>query len=313
MLRFLVRRLLYAVPILLGVTLLTFVTFYVVVPPEQVARRNISSKDPTREEIRDWLEAHGYDRPLPQQFTRHVGELLLFRFGKSDADEQPVWKKVRDGAGPSLMVAVPTFLAGAFAAICLALLLASYRATYLDYWGVALCVLLMSVNYVLWFVAGQHLLSRLLRIAPLAGFDRGWEGLKFVVLPALVGVVASLGANTRLYRAAILEEAGQDYVRTARARGVPERRILFRHILKNAASPILTALVLNIPSLFLGSLLLESFFGIPGLGSTTVDAINSADFAVVRAMVFLGTLAYVVGNILTDVSYALVDPRVRLE
>lgn len=312
MLYYLIRRILYAVPILFGVSLLTFALYYLVVPPHIMAKRNLG-KNPSPEQVQSWLHEHGYDKPLHQQFGKHMSELLMFRFGTSDVNGEPVWDKIRQGAGPSLMLAVPEFIVSAFITIALALFVAYFRGTYLDYWAVAICVVLMSINIVLYIVAGQWLFAKLLRIFPMAGYDRGFAGLKFVVLPGVVGLVAGLGGAVRYYRAAFLEEMDQDYVRTARSRGVPEAQILFSHVLKNAASPILTALVLSIPFLFLGNLLMETFFGIPGLGSITLDAINSSDFAVVRAMVFLGTVLYIIGNVMTDVSYALVNPRVRLE
>jgi peptide/nickel transport system permease protein len=152
-----------------------------------------------------------------------------------------------------------------------------------------------------------------LKYAPLAGFREGIDAWKFVIVPTFIGVVSGFGGSTRLYRTFMLDEMNQDYVRTARAKGVSEQRILFRHVLKNAAIPILTSSAAAIPALFLGSLVTETFFNIPGLGSYTVDAINGQDFAVVRAMVFLGSLLTIVGFIITDISYALVDPRVRLE
>jgi len=133
------------------------------------------------------------------------------------------------------------------------------------------------------------------------------------VLPVVIGVISGAGASTRWYRTIFLEEMGKDYVRTARAKGLPETIVLFRHVLRNALIPVLTGAVVVIPLLFLGSLIAESFFGIPGLGSYTIDAINSQDFAVVRAMVFLGSFLYIIGLILTDISYTLVDPRIRLE
>ena len=133
------------------------------------------------------------------------------------------------------------------------------------------------------------------------------------MLPVLVGVIGGLGAGARWYRSIFLEEIGRDYVRTARAKGLSERLVLFRHVLKNAMIPILTGVVVVIPTLFMGSLVIESFFGIPGLGSYTIEAINSQDFSVVRAMVFIGAGLYVFGLLLTDLSYTLVDPRVRLQ
>jgi peptide/nickel transport system permease protein len=133
-----------------------------------------------------------------------------------------------------------------------------------------------------------------------------------VVLPVLIGIIGGIGSGTRWYRTIFLEEMGKDYVRTARAKGLAEPMVLFRHVLKNGMIPILTGAVVVLPLLFMGSLITESFFGIPGLGSYTIDAINSQDFGIVRAMVFLGSVLYIVGLVLTDISYTLVDPRVRL-
>ena len=148
---------------------------------------------------------------------------------------------------------------------------------------------------------------------PISGFASGLDAWKFLILPVVIGVVAGIGSSTRWYRTIFLEEIGKDYVRTARAKGLSEITVLFRHVLRNAMIPILTGVVVVIPMLFMGSLLTESFFGIPGLGSYTIDAIQAQDFAVVRAMVFIGSVLYIVGLILTDISYTFVDPRVRFE
>ena len=191
--------------------------------------------------------------------------------------------------------------------------LAFFRGTYLDLWGVVLCVILLSISSLFYIIGGQYLIGKLLNLTPISGYDTGLAAAKFLILPVVVGVVGGIGGSTRLYRTIFLEEIGKDYIRTARAKGLGEVRVLFKHGLKNALIPILTGVVVIIPSLFLGSLILESFFGVPGLGSYTIDAIRSQDFAIVRAMVFLGSVLYIAGLILTDVSYTLVDPRVRLE
>lgn len=314
MLWYIIRRILYAAPILVGVSLLTFILFYVAVTPEQMARRNLSAKNPSQAQIHEWLAQHGYDKPLPVQFAKHMKELFLLRFGKSDTQgSEPIWDRIRKGAGASSLLMTTIFITGLFTAICFALGVAYFRGTYVDYWGTFLSVLLMSIVYMVYIISGQYLFGKILKYFPLAGWEPGYQAWKFVLLPMVVGVISGLGASIRLYRTFMLEEMNQDYVRTARAKGVSERAILFLHVLKNAAIPILTTSVQVIPALFLGSLLLESFFDIPGLGSMTVDAINSQDFAVVRAMVFLGTIVTIIGYILTDISYALVDPRVRLE
>jgi peptide/nickel transport system permease protein len=215
--------------------------------------------------------------------------------------------------GPSLAIALPVFVIGLFAYVSFSLLLAFFRATYVDFSGVVLCVALMSISGMFYIIGGQYVVSKLWRLAPISGFGDGLDAAKFLVLPVLVALVASLGERTRWYRTIFLEEMNKDYVRTARAKGLSELRVLFTHVLRNAMIPILTGAVVVIPLLFMGSLVTESFFGIPGLGSYTIDAINSQDFAVVRAMVFLGSFLYIIGLLLTDISYTLVDPRVRLE
>jgi len=203
-------------------------------------------------------------------------------------------------------------LLGLLINITFALLMAFFRGTYVDVSGVILCVVLMSISVMFYIIGGQFLLGKLLRLMPISGYDGGLDALKFLVLPVIIGVIGGIGGGSRLYRSFFLEEAGKDFVRTARAKGLKEYRVLFRHVLKNAMVPIVTGVVVVLPSLFLGSLLLESFFAIPGLGSYTIDAINRQDFAIVRAMVFLGSVLYIIGLILVDVAYTLVDPRVRL-
>ena len=194
-----------------------------------------------------------------------------------------------------------------------ALTLAFFRATAFDFWGVVLCVAMMSISGLFYIIGGQYLISKVWRLVPISGFGAGLEAWRFLILPVLIGVISGIGSSTRWYRTIFLEEVSKDYVRTARAKGLPETLVFFRHILRNALIPILTGVVVVIPLLFMGSLLTESFFGIPGLGSYTIDAINAQDFAVVRSMVFIGSVLYIVGLILTDISYTLVDPRIRFE
>ena len=313
MLNYVIRRVFYAIPILLGVSLITFMLFYGTVPPEQMARQNLSAKNPTKAQINGWLREHGYDKPMKEQFKKHMKELFLLDFGKSDTTGEPIWKTIKRGAPASFAVASCIFVASLLTSLSLSLYVAYYRGTYLDHWATFLSVLLMSVNYIVYLIGGQWVFSKLLRLAPMAGYESGWSALKFVLVPTIIGVLAGLGGSVRFYRTVILDEVNQDYVRTARAKGVPERSVLFRHVLKNAAIPILTQTVSSIPFLFMGGLLTESFFNIPGLGNLTFDAIQSQDFAVIRAMVFLGTVLYIIGLVLTDISYALFDPRVRLE
>ena len=322
MIAYLIRRLLYAIPILIGVNLLTFALFFVVNTPDDMARMQLGVKRVTPEAIGLWKRQHGYDQPLMinraatgvRQFTDTIfwqksAGMFVLDFGYSD-DGRNISREIVTRMGPSLSIALPTFLAGLVSYVSFALLMTLFRATALDMAGVTLCVVLMSISGLFYIIGGQFLVGKLWHLVPISGFGEG--SFKFVVLPVVIGVIGGVGSSSRWYRTIFLEEIGRDYVRTARAKGLSELRVLFTHVLKNAMIPILTGVVVVIPLLFMGSLLTESFFGIPGLGSYTIDAINAQDFSVVRAMVFLGSLLYIAGLILTDISYTLVDPRVRL-
>ena len=324
MIAYLIRRILYALPILVGVNLLTFALFFVVNTPDDMARMQLGVKRVTPAAIAQWKEQHGYDKPLMLNsaaagigkitdtiFWHKSASMFVLDFGYSD-DGRNISYEISTRMWPSLAIALPTFLVGLVVYITFALIMTLFRATALDMAGVALCVVLMSVSGLFYIIGGQFVVSKLWHLVPISGYAGGAGSFKFVVLPIVIGVVGGVGSSSRWYRTIFLEEIGKDYVRTARAKGLTELAVLFRHVLKNAMIPILTGVVVVIPLLFMGSLLTESFFGIPGLGSYTIDAINAQDFSVVRAMVFLGSLLYIVGLILTDISYTMVDPRVRL-
>lgn len=324
MLSYIIRRILYAIPILIGVNLITFTLFFVVNTPDDMARMQLGVKYVTPEAIEKWKVDRGYDKPLlfdaDQSGLSKMTETIFFEksvamfafdFGQSD-DGRDIGYEIKSRMLPSLAIALPVFVLGLITYITCALIMVFFRTTYIDFWGVVFCVALMSISSLFYIITGQFLMSKLLHLVPISGFGTGTEAIKFLILPVVIGVISSAGANTRWYRTIFLEEMGKEYVRTARAKGLSERLVLFRHVLKNALIPILTGAVVIVPLLFLGSLIVESFFGIPGLGSYTIDAINSQDFAVVRAMVFLGSVLYIIGLVLTDVSYTLVDPRIRL-
>jgi peptide/nickel transport system permease protein len=325
MLAYIVRRLLYALPILIGVNLLTFALFFVVNTPDDMARMQLGVKRVTPEAIEKWKRERGYDKPLlinsSSSGLATLSETIFFEksvrmfvgdFGRAE-DGRDVAREIAARMGPSLAIALPTFILGLLVSITLALILAFFRASAFDFWGVVLCVAAMSISGLFYIIGGQYLISKIWRLVPISGFGDGLDAWRFLVLPVLIGVISGIGSSARWYRTIFLEEVNKDYVRTARAKGLPETIIFFRHILRNALIPILTGVVVVIPLLFMGSLLTESFFGIPGLGSYTIDAIHAQDFAVVRSMVFIGSLLYIAGLILTDLSYALVDPRIRFE
>jgi len=324
MIAYILRRLMYAVPILIGVNLITFSLFFIVNTPENIARMQLGVKNVTPAAIEKWKINHGYDKPLlfnqnnegMSAFTDTIFyeksvRLFVFDFGSSD-EGRDISYDIQQRMWPSLAIAIPSLIVGLLVNITLAMLLAFFRNTYIDISGVILGVLLMSISALFYIIGGQYIMSKLWHLVPISGYIEGVDGLKFLILPVVIAVVSGIGSGTRWYRTIFLEEINKDYVRTARAKGLSEINVLFSHVLRNAMIPILTGVVVIIPLLFMGSLLTESFFGIPGLGSYTIDAIHSQDFAVVRAMVFLGSVLYIIGLILTDISYTLVDPRIRL-
>lgn len=328
MLAYVIRRLIYGVFTVLGVLLLLFVLFFAITDPDDIARKAIGERA-APEVYEQWKEDHGYNRPLvfneaygwltparylDTQLIEHYRRMLTFDFGRSDADDTPIMQRIREGIGPSLALTVPLFTLGLFFAVVIALFIAFFRATYIDSSGLVLCMLAMSIASLLYIIGGQYLIGKLLRWFPISGFDPDITVVwRFLALPVLVGVLADLGSSIRLYRTVFVEETGRDYVRTAWAKGCGERQVMVGHVLRNALIPILTNVVLAIPFLFTGALLLESFFGIPGLGALTVEAIQGNDFSTLRTMVYIGSLLYILGQIMTDVSYTLADPRVRLE
>jgi len=321
---YIVRRLLYAIPILVGVNLITFLLFFVVNSPDDMARMHLGIKRVTPEAIETWKRERGYDRPLlfnrQAQGLSKVSDtiffdksvrLFAFDFGSSD-DGRDIGFDISQRMWPSLAIAVPVLLVGLAVNIGFALFIVFFRATYIDFASVVLLVAMMSISALFYIIGGQYLLGKLFHLVPISGYDTGLAAGKFLILPVIMGVIGGVGSGTRWYRTLFLEEIGKDHVRTARAKGLSERLVLFRHVSRNALIPILTGVVVVLPLLFMGSLITESFFGIPGLGSYTIDAINNQDFAIVRSMVFLGSVLYILGLLLTDISYTLVDPRVRL-
>lgn len=325
MISYIVRRVAYAIPILIGVNVITFVLFFVVNSPEDMARLHLGQRRVTQDAIEKWKADRGYDRPLIWNaeahglkkfsetiFFHNSVRLFMFDFGQSDSGRD-IGYDISQRMWPSLAIAIPVFAVGLAVTITLALIVAFFRGTYIDTWAVVTCVAMMAISSLFYIIGGQFLVGKLLHLVPISGFEPGFVGAKFIVLPVVVGIVGSLGGGIRWYRTIFLEEINKDYVRTARAKGLSERAVLYVHVLRNALIPILTGVVVVLPMLFMGSLITEAFFGIPGLGSYTIDAIQRQDFAILRSMVFLGSVLYIVGLLLTDISYTLVDPRVRFE
>jgi len=323
--RYIIKRILYAIPVLIGVNLITFSLFFIVNTPDDMARMHLGQKYVKQAAVDRWKRKHGYDKPIffnqdangiskftDTLFVDQTIKLFTFNFGVSDGGRN-ISHDITVRMWPSLFVAVPTLLFGLVLNISFAFLLVFFRHQTLDLTGSILCIMMMSISSLFYIIGGQYLFGKLMFLVPISGYSDGWLVAKFIALPIIVSIIAAMGAGARWYRTIFLEEVGKDYVRTARAKGLGEFRVLFRHVLRNGLIPILTGVVVILPTLFMGSLILESFFAIPGLGSYTIDAIQSQDFAIVRAMVFLGAVLYIVGLIMTDIAYIMADPRVQLD
>ncbi len=325
MIHYIFRRVLYVLPVLLGVNILTFVLFFVVNTPDDMARMQLGDKHVSQAAVDNWKQQRGYDLPLLWNeevagfeqasetiFFKKSMSLFAFDLGTSD-NGRDIVADISQRMWPSLAIAIPSLIFGVLTNITFALLLIFYRSTFLEFGGLFICIVLMSISGLFYIIAGQFFIGKLLVLTPISGYAPGLDAFKFIILPVLIGVVGGLGSGVRWYRTLFLEEAAKDYVKTAKAKGLSDLQVLFKHVLKNAMIPILTGIVVILPLLFMGSLITESFFGIPGLGSYTIDAISNQDFAIVRSMVFLGSFLYIIGLLLTDISYTLVDPRVRLD
>ena len=324
---YIVRRLLLAVPTVLGVCLFTFLLFNIFASPEAIARKQLG-KNPTPAQVQTWIVSHGMDKPMFFNFTRgrddaihpfdsrfwnHMRELVLFQFPESDYLPENVASLLKEKIVPSLTITVPAFLLSILITLPLALFIAYYRGTYLDKTALFVCVILMSIVILNYIIFGQYFLGIVLKYFPVYGYEFGFAAWRFVLLPVILAVASGLGGGLRFYRTVMLNEVRADYVRTAMAKGVSEEMILFKHVLKNAMIPILTVTVLSIPFLITGSLLLEMYFGIPGMGNMMLNAISNHDYPVIRTLVYVYSLLYIAGSILTDISYTLVDPRITFK
>lgn len=311
MLAYIVRRLLYVIPIVFGVAVVVFTLFNLVGgdPTYQMVGKHANP-----EVIAELRAELGLDRPRWVQFFDYLKQIVTFDYGRSYASKQPISEMILAGLGPSLSLSVPAFFVTLIIALSIGLVVAYFRGKWVDRVTVIFCVLGMSIPALAVILFGQYVLAYQMGWFPISGYTGGFPGfISYILLPMLIWVVVGLGMDVRFFRTAILDETQQDYVRTARAKGLSEPKIYFKHVLKNSMIPILTYVVIQIPFLVLGALLLESFFGIPGLGSITLDAVNNSDFPVLKAMATIISMLFILGNLLTDILYKVVDPRVDLK
>jgi peptide/nickel transport system permease protein len=299
------------IPVILGVCLIIFVLFNLVAPDPAFT---LLGKHSTPEQIAQLHHELGMDRPYIVQYLDIVKSAFTFDFGYSWSSKQNIWEMIKLGAIPSLSISVPLYFLSNIISIGVALLVAFYRGTILDKFVLVFTISLMSISSMAYILFGQWFFAYKLGWFEISGYENGFPAfVPYVILPILLYTIIEIGPATRFFRTVILDEIYQDYVRTARAKGVGETLIMFKHVLKNAMVPILTFLIIEIPGLILGILLAETFFSIPGLGGLTVKAINNSDFPVIKAMTVLSAVGFILFNVLTDVLYTVVDPRMRLK
>ena len=311
MANYIIRRLLYLIPVLLGVSFLIFFLFNVVVgdPTPMLLGKHATAK--AMNELREQL---GLNKPLFFQYLDVVKSAFTFEFGRSWSTKQEIWTMIKQGAGPSLSLSLPAFMISTVFSILISLFVAFFRGQKIDFIVRFTCIAGMSISSLAYILFFQWFFAFKLGLFEISGYEFGFpEFVPYVLLPVIIWVVLSLGPDVRFFRTVMLDEIYQDYVRTAKAKGLSEKVILLKHVLKNAMIPIITYTVIQLPFLILGALLLENFFSIPGLGSLTLRALNSSDFPVIKAISILSSVAYIIFGLINDILYTIFDPRVKLK
>lgn len=308
---YIIRRLLYLIPVLLGVCALIFFLFNVVAGDPTAL---LLGKHASAEQMAELRAQLGLDKSMFAQYLDVVKSAFTFDFGRSWSTKQQISSMIYQGAIPSLTLSIPAFVIATVTSIIFAVIVAYYRGKGIDLFIRVTCIAMMSISSLVYILVFQYLLAFKWGLFEISGYEYGFPNFMYYIsLPVIIWVVLSLGPDIRFYRTIILDEIYQDYVRTARAKGLSEKVILFKHVLRNAMIPILTYTVVQLPFLLLGALLLESFFSIPGLGGMTITALNSSDFPVLKAITILSAVAYIIFTLIQDILYTLVDPRVKLQ
>jgi peptide/nickel transport system permease protein len=311
MVKYIIRRLLYLIPVLLGVSFIIFVLFNLVSGDPTAV---LLGKNATARQMADLREQLGLNKPLFDQYIDVVKSAFTFDFGHSWATKQDIKEMIIQGAYPSLCLSLPAFIIATVLSLLISLVVAFYRGKGIDLTVRVLCIAGQSVSALAYILFFQYFFAYKLGWFEISGFEFGFPNfVPFVALPAIIFILLSLGPDVRFFRTVILDEIYQDYVRTARAKGLGEIPILLNHVLRNAMIPIITYVVIQIPTLILGALLLENFFSIPGLGGITLNALNSSDFPVIKAMAILSSVLYIILSLMTDLLYTIADPRVKLK
>lgn len=309
--QYIIRRIFYIIPTILGVAFIIFVIFNLVAPDPALI---MLGKHASVQQINELRQELGLNKPMWAQYLDIVKSAFTFDFGRSWTTKQEILSMIKQGAIPSMTLSIPAFVLSTIISISISLVVSFYRGKWIDKSIVFVCVLLMSITSLAYILFGQWLFAYKLGWFEISGYESGFpDFVPYIILPVILWIILSIGPDVRFYRTVMLDEIYQDYVRTAKAKGLSERIVLFKHVLKNAMIPIITFVVIQIPFLILGALLLESFFSIPGLGGITLNGVYNSDFPVIKAMTILTAMAYIIFSVITDVLYTLVDPRVRLK
>jgi peptide/nickel transport system permease protein len=309
---YVIRRIWQMIPTILGVILLIFFLFnWVGGDPAKVLAGKISNKEQI-ENIRHQL---GIDRSYLYQLWVFVQQVFTFDFGRSWSTNEEVSRILLTRVGPTLTIMIPVVILETSLAVIFAIMVAYVRGTLTDRAIMIICTVAMSISFLVYIIVFQWLFGFILGWFPVQGWSESfWKNLtNYAPLPIMLAVFVGLAPQLRLYRSFFLDEINQDYVRTARAKGVPEKKVMMKHVLRNAMIPILTNIGISLPGIFVGSFLLEVFFSIPGLGREIITAVNRSDFPVIKAVtVYLAILTMII-NLLVDVMYKYVDPRVSFK
>ncbi|USX25846.1 ABC transporter permease [Oxalobacteraceae bacterium OTU3CINTB1] len=308
---FVVRRVWQMLPTMLGVVLLVFMLFnWVGGDPAYL----LAGKMANAEAIANIRHQLGVDQSYPAQLWIFIRQIVTFDFGLSWATGEPVSRIIATRLGPSLTVLIPLTLLETLIGVALALAVAFVRGSRTDRAVMIACTVGMSISILVYIIVLQYGLAYKLGLFPVQGWGQGLREnlLRYAALPILIGLAVSIAPTLRLYRSFVLDEVGQDYVRTARAKGLGERRVMWVHVLRNAAIPIVTHVMASLPALLIGAFLLERFFGIPGIGREVILAVERSDFPVIKAITVYVAVATMVFNLLTDLMYQALDPRVKL-
>ncbi len=309
---YVMRRLWQMIPTIFGVILLIFILFnWVGGDPAQVLAGKISNK----EQIENIRRQLGVDQSYWVQLWVFVKQVFTFDFGRSWSTNEEVSRILITRVGPTLTIMIPVVFLETSLAVAFAIMVAYVRGTLTDRTIMIVCTVAMSISFLVYIIVFQWLFGFILGWFPVQGWSESfWKNLtNYAPLPIMLAVFVGLAPQLRLYRSFFLDEINQDYVRTARAKGVSEKKVMMKHVLRNAMIPILTNIGISLPGIFVGSFLLEVFFSIPGLGREIITAVNRSDFPVIKAVtVYLAVITMIV-NLLVDVMYKFVDPRVSFK